>query len=70
MIENIKANWSRENIKAFSNLVFTAKLKSAANKSEKLSTRTSIDNRWDSAVLAFYKAKGHEQKPGGPGMGM
>jgi hypothetical protein len=70
VIENIKANWSRENSKAFSNLVFTAKLKSAANKSEKLSTRTSIDNRWDSAVLAFYKAKGHEQKTGGPGMGM
>jgi hypothetical protein len=70
VIENIKANWSTANSKALAHLVFTARLKSAANKSEKLSTRTSIDKRWDDAILVFYKAKGHEQKPGGPGMGM
>jgi hypothetical protein len=70
VIENIKANWSTANSKALTHLVFTARLKSAANKSEKLSTKTSIDKRWDDAILAFYKAKGHAQKPGGPGMGM
>ncbi|MFT5962189.1 MAG: hypothetical protein ACI8WM_002528, partial [Burkholderiaceae bacterium] len=66
VIDNIRVNWSRANSKAFTNLVSAATFKSAANKSEKTPSKNVFDDKWNNAVLAFYKARGNAQKPNDP----
>lgn len=68
--ENIRENWSSENSKAFTDIVVAAKFKSAANGQEKMPHKTYINDKWNNAVLAFFKAGGHDQQSEKPHMSM
>lgn len=62
IFENIKANWDKENVKTFTELVIAAKFKAVSNGKEKTLKNKYVNDKWTESVKSFYNANSNKNE--------